>query len=176
VSELGVTGRRVLRELSREESLRRLASLSLGRVVFTHAALPAIRPVNHLVDEGRIVIRSHSGAAILSAAARGVVVAYEADAIDPEEHVGWSVVVTGVADLVRDPAAVARYRRRLRPWVDQAMDQVIVISSELVTGFELTAEAVDPADAAPPGTRTPDADTPDAGTPDAGTRGRPRDW
>jgi hypothetical protein len=120
--------------------LELLGSVSLGRVVFTDRALPAIRPVNHLVDDDRVIVRSHAGAAFLSAVERGVVVAYEADAIDPEKHLGWSVVVTGVARLVREPAAVADYRRRLRPWVDRPMDQVIAISADLVTGFELVAE------------------------------------
>jgi nitroimidazol reductase NimA-like FMN-containing flavoprotein (pyridoxamine 5'-phosphate oxidase superfamily) len=139
---------RGMRELSREESLRLLASVPLGRVVFTDRALPAIRPVNHLVDDGHVIVRSHSGAAILSAAERGVVVAYEADAIDPEFRLGWSVVVTGVARLVDDLARAADYRRRLRPWVDRPMDQVIAISAEIVTGFALTD--VPPAPVAPP--------------------------
>lgn len=132
--------RRVLRELTREEAFRLLGSVSLGRVVFTDQALPAIRPVNHLVDDGHVIIRSHTGAALVTAAERGVVVAYEADAIDPDEHVGWSVVVTGVARLVRDPAAAARYEQRLRPWVERPMDHVIAISAEIVTGFALAWE------------------------------------
>src|SRR5450759_2490828 len=37
---------RQLEALTREESLRLLGSTSLGRVVFTHFALPAIRPVD----------------------------------------------------------------------------------------------------------------------------------
>lgn len=64
-------------------------------------------------------------------------VAYEADTIDPDSHLGWSVVVTGVAQLVREPEQVARYQRMLRPWVAGEMDQVIRISPELVTGFRL---------------------------------------
>lgn len=134
---MSALGGRGLRELSREESLRLLGSVSLGRVVFSDHALPAIRPVNHLVDGEQVIVRSHTGAAILSAAEQGVVVAYEADAIDPEQRLGWSVVVTGVARLVDDPELAAEYRRRLRPWVDRPMDMVIAISADIVTGFEL---------------------------------------
>jgi len=59
--------------------------VSLGRIVFTRRAMPAIRVVNHMLDGGDIIIRSHSGAAAVSAAdsARGVVVAYEADTVSP---------------------------------------------------------------------------------------------
>jgi len=137
-------GQRRLTELTREESLRLLGSVSLGRVVFTHRALPAIRPVNHLVDEGDIIIRSHAGAAVISAADTdgSVVVAYEADAIDPDDHVGWSVVVTGTAKLIRDPQQVAQYERLLRPWAIGEMDQVIRIRPEMITGFRLVGEQV----------------------------------
>jgi hypothetical protein len=94
-----VSGERRLTELSREESVRLLGTVSLGRVVFTMHAMPAIRPVNHIVDDGKVIIRSHLGAAMVTIAGdtRGTVVAYEADTIDPDSHVGWSVVVTGVA-------------------------------------------------------------------------------
>lgn len=136
-------------ELSREESLRLLGAVSLGRVVFTMRAMPAIRPVNHIVDGGNVIIRSHLGAAVAAAAdrAEGAVVAYEADVIDPDSHVGWSVVVTGLARLVREPGEVARYQRMLRPWVAGEMDYVIRVSPELVTGFRL----VDAADGGMPG-------------------------
>jgi pyridoxamine 5'-phosphate oxidase-like protein len=133
--------RRRVRELSREESLGLLGSVPWGRVVFTDRALPAIRPVNHLLDGGQVIIRSHTGAAILSAAERGVVVAYEADAIDAEFRLGWSVVVTGVARPVEDRALVADYQRRLRPWIDHPLDRVIAISADVVTGFALSGAA-----------------------------------
>ncbi len=45
----------------------------------------------------------------------GVVVAYEADVIDPETHLAWSVVVTGYARPVTDPEELSRYRALLRP-------------------------------------------------------------
>ena len=129
---------RLLKQLSVPESLRLLGTVSLGRIVFTDHALPAIRPVNHILDAQDVVIRSHLGASVVAAARLGVVVAYEADTIDPTDHVGWSVIVTGTATLVIDPDEIARYQRLLRPWVDgPAMEQVIRIRSDLITGFEL---------------------------------------
>ena len=135
-------GRRRLTELSREQSLRLLASVSLGRLVFTYRALPAIRPVNHVLDGGDVIIRSHTGAALFSAAgaSQGVVVAYEADVIDPGSHLGWSVVMTGIAHLVRSADEVARYQQLLTPWVAGEMDQVIRICPEIVTGFSLDGD------------------------------------
>ncbi|MHC3469549.1 pyridoxamine 5'-phosphate oxidase family protein [Streptomyces sp. 7R007] len=129
--------------LAPEEALRLLGTVSLGRVVFTHRALPAIRPVNHVLDHGDVVIRTHGGAALAAHARQdtggGVVVAYEADDIDLATHLGWSVVVTGYCHLVTDPEAVARYEARLLPWSDRRMDQVVRIRPDLVTGIRLVA-------------------------------------
>jgi nitroimidazol reductase NimA-like FMN-containing flavoprotein (pyridoxamine 5'-phosphate oxidase superfamily) len=135
-------GQRQLTELDSGQALRLLGSVALGRVVFTWHALPAIRPVNHVLDAGHIIIRSHSGAAIVSDADtdRGVVVAYEADDIDPITHLGWSVVVTGTAHLVTDPGQKNRYQQMLTPWLDREMDQVIRICPEIVTGFRLGSQ------------------------------------
>jgi hypothetical protein len=133
-----ITDVRLLEALPREESLRLLGSTSLGRVVFTQFALPAIRPVNHIVEGDRIIIRTHLGGAIDSAVAgTGTVVAYEADMIDPDDHLGWSVIVIGRASRVTDPGEVARYREILQPWVSGAMDYVITITADMVDGFRL---------------------------------------
>ncbi|MEU5591829.1 pyridoxamine 5'-phosphate oxidase family protein [Streptomyces sp. NPDC020298] len=136
-------------DLDRAEALRLLGSVSLGRIVFTRQALPTVRPVNHILDDGDIVIRTHEGEALTSHAQQAgdnsVVVAYEADAIDPDTHLGWSVVVTGYARLVTDPGELLRIRESLRPWAPmeglgqvEGMDQAVRIRPELVTGVLLT--------------------------------------
>lgn len=134
---------RQLRELTQAESLRLLGSVPVGRVVFTYHALPAIRPVNHLVVDDKIIILASLGTAISTEAGNdgGTVVAYEADLIDPETHLGWSVVVIGKAGRVLDEAEIASYRQALHPWVAGEMDDVIAIRAELVTGYQLVAGA-----------------------------------
>ncbi|MFD6286739.1 pyridoxamine 5'-phosphate oxidase family protein [Streptomyces sp. NPDC060205] len=130
-------------ELDGDEALRLLGTVSLGRIVFTRHALPTIRPVNHVLDAGDIVIRTHEGAALTArtrhTGGSGVVVAYEADAIDPDTHLGWSVVVTGYAQLVTESHELARYRQLLRPWVDRTTDYAVRIHPDLITGIRLTA-------------------------------------
>lgn len=136
------TGRAVV-ELDRTTALSLLATVQLGRVVFSRNALPAIRPVNHLVEpDGRIIVRTRV-ASRLTSAVRGnsdVVVAYEADDIDPQLHTGWSVVVTGLARPVTDPIRIARYERLLHSWVDRVMDAVIEIEPSIVTGIRLVEQ------------------------------------
>ncbi|WP_328437224.1 pyridoxamine 5'-phosphate oxidase family protein [Streptomyces sp. NBC_00444] len=129
-------------KLDSTEALRLLGSVSLGRIVFTQHALPTVRPVNHVLIDGDIVFRTHEGAALTShtrqAGVPGVVVAYEADTIDPDTHLGWSVVVTGYAHLVTDPEELAIYQALLHPWVQQTMDHAVRIHPDLVTGIRLT--------------------------------------
>jgi pyridoxamine 5'-phosphate oxidase-like protein len=127
-------------ELERAEAMRLLASIGYGRVVFTLNALPAIRPVNHLVDEGRVIIRTRLTSAI-SIGVRstdGVVVAYEADSLDPQSRAGWSVVIMGRAHTLTDPDQVSRYEQLLHPWVNHA-DTVVAIDPDIITGFRIIA-------------------------------------
>jgi hypothetical protein len=124
--------------LSRDESLRLLGSVPIGRVVFTHLALPAIRAVGHLVDGDQVVIRADLGEAIAAVPGPegGTVVAYEADMIDPDDHVGWSVVVVGRAWRL-DTSEDTGYRKALRPWVSGIPDDIIAIQADIVDGFRL---------------------------------------
>ena len=128
------------RPLDRDEAMRLLASVSYGRVVFDFRSLPAIRPVNHLVDDGKVILRTRLTAAVSNATRfnAGIVVAYEADSIDPETRTGWSVVVTGQARTLTDPGEILRYEQLLHPWINHA-DTVIAISPEFVTGLRIDA-------------------------------------
>lgn len=132
---------RVLVELEAEEALALLTAAPFGRVVFTLRALPAIRPVNHIVDEGLIIIRTRLvtrlAAAVTDQLPYPMVVAYQADELDPVARTGWSVVATGVARPVVDAGRVARYERLLQPWVSQVMDSVFAIEPEIIVGFRL---------------------------------------
>ncbi|WP_240677514.1 pyridoxamine 5'-phosphate oxidase family protein [Actinacidiphila soli] len=123
-------------ELTSGEALELLGGVAWGRVVFSERALPAVRPVNHILDDGHIIIRAHSGAAILGPAGAGTVVAYEADRIDDADNTGWSVIVTGTATLVRDAEELAR--SLLYPWIiDAGMEDVARIGTDIVTGHRL---------------------------------------
>lgn len=126
-------------ELSRAEAMQLLASVSYGRLVFTEHALPAIRPANHFVDSDRVIIRTRLAAELFAqtqAPNTGVVVAYQADNIDPQRKAGWNVVITGVAHTVTQPDEVSRYDRLLQPWVRPATT-FLVVEPEIVSGRRL---------------------------------------
>ena len=136
----GSPARRLV-ELEPDEALALLTEAPFGRVVFTHRALPAIRPVNHIVDGGLIIVRTRLvtklAAAVSDQLPYPMVVAYQADQLDPVARLGWSVVATGVARPVADPERIARYERLLQPWVSQVMDTVFAIEPEIILGFRL---------------------------------------
>jgi nitroimidazol reductase NimA-like FMN-containing flavoprotein (pyridoxamine 5'-phosphate oxidase superfamily) len=133
-------------ELTEDECWRLLETAPLGRVVFTHRAMPAIRPVNHIVDGRTVIIRTHLGSAVASrphddqpgdGRPPGTVVCYEADDLDPVRHTGWSVIVTGLARLVTDPAEIARYSFAVEPWIAGDMSQAVAIESTFISGLRL---------------------------------------
>ncbi|WP_459545794.1 pyridoxamine 5'-phosphate oxidase family protein [Nocardia sp. X0981] len=126
-------------ELSREEAMALLASAPFGRIVFTSSALPAVRPVNHLVVPGGSVLVRTSllpGLSVLRPTG-SVIVAYQADAIDPQQWLGWSVAVTGPARAVTAPDALADYEHSLDTFFDSGNSPVIVIEPTLVAGIRL---------------------------------------
>lgn len=123
-----------VQELTRDECLALLPTVPVGRLVFTERALPAIVPVNFVLDRGRIVIRTGATSS-LAAALRGAVVAFEVDDFDRNARNGWSVTVTGRAREVSDPLELARVDELpLIPWVGGRLDHVITVPVDLVNG------------------------------------------
>ncbi|MGW3355477.1 pyridoxamine 5'-phosphate oxidase family protein [Streptomyces bungoensis] len=126
--------------LDRQECLRRMAKVQVGRVVYTRRALPAVLPVNFSLDTDSSVLLRTSARSDLVRAIDGVVVAFEADDFDPSTRSGWSVVVTGRANLVTDPAEHERLARTgPRSWVVPTEGVFLRIEAELVTGRELAS-------------------------------------
>ena len=119
------------------EALRLLAAVHVGRVAYTYRALPGIQAVSHLIDHGDVIIRSHGRPPVISPAQAGIVVlAYEADAIDPDTFSGWRVTVTGNAALIRDADEVARYHQALPTWpIINGTGQLIRLHPGLMNGY-----------------------------------------
>ncbi|KWX03340.1 pyridoxamine 5'-phosphate oxidase [Carbonactinospora thermoautotrophica] len=128
--------------LSEQECLKLLESVAVGRVVYTVRALPAVQPVNFVVDSGGVVFRTGEGTKF-ALAVRGAIVAFEADEFDLENRTGWDVTVTGHAREIHDPQEVARLRRVLRPWAPGVKEHFIRIAPEIVTGRRLVRPAVE---------------------------------
>jgi hypothetical protein len=90
--------------LGREECLRLLGSAGIGRLAYTRAALPAIRPVSFFLRNGDVVIPVRTGSPLVDAV-RGAVVAFEADVYDSGARTGWAVTIVGTSHVLHDGLA-----------------------------------------------------------------------
>jgi hypothetical protein len=128
-----------LEQLSRDACLQLMASVSVGRIVYTRRALPAVELVNFALEDGGIVIRTDSGGP-LAAATRPSVVAFEVDGLDAAQQAGWSVTAIGPSRDVTDAGEIGRLRKLgLSAWAPAAREYFIRISPELLTGRRLLA-------------------------------------
>ncbi|MDQ2707218.1 MAG: pyridoxamine 5'-phosphate oxidase family protein [Actinomycetota bacterium] len=126
------------------ECLRLLHLGSLGRVVFTKAAMPAAQPVTYVLDREEIVFRAGSGSP-LGIATRHAVVAFQTDDIDVDTHTGWSVLGIGQTYQVTDPDRLAHLTgSQLVPGASAEPALTIAIRLPRLTGRRLR-----PAPAAP---------------------------
>lgn len=130
-----------LASLDRAECLRLLASVPVGRLIFTVNALPTVRPVNFALTGEVILIRTADDTT-MARKIHDSIVAFEADRLDVVTRTGWSVTVTGRATLVTDPDAMAAYLAvPLVPWAPGPRDHFITVTTELVEGRQLTSAA-----------------------------------
>ncbi|WP_149830838.1 pyridoxamine 5'-phosphate oxidase family protein [Streptomyces tailanensis] len=126
------------RSLDRQECLRLLGKVPVGRVVYTRQALPAVLPINFSLDADASVLLCTSWESDLVNAIDGVVVAFEADEFDAAARSGWSVVVTGRATVVTDPDEHERLSQAgPTSWMPLRDVVFVRIESEMITGREL---------------------------------------
>ncbi|WP_167176319.1 pyridoxamine 5'-phosphate oxidase family protein [Saccharomonospora amisosensis] len=129
-----------IQNLAEAECLGLMRSQPVGRLVFTENALPAIRPVNYVLD-GRDIIVKASPETWISRLA-GSVVAFEVDQIDPRSHTGWSVVVLGKAEFVTDIDQLVRLSDpNHRPWAPGRHDRCMRLRAAEITGRRLALAA-----------------------------------
>ena len=97
--------------------LRLLASVSVGRIGFFADGEMVILPVNHVVDGQDLVFRTARGSKLSAAEGRDLVT-FEADEYDEQTRFGWSVVVTGRAEVIYEDAEIQRLSRLgLHQWM-----------------------------------------------------------
>ena len=123
-----------LEVLNRRRCLDLLATVRVGRLVFTEDALPAVQPVNFRLWHDDVVIRV-AGGPKLAAATQNQVVAFETDELDPDLRTGWSVTVVGHAQRITDVNELVELSGTfLQPWVEGRRDHFVRIRTEKMTG------------------------------------------
>ncbi|MGI9614003.1 MAG: pyridoxamine 5'-phosphate oxidase family protein [Acidimicrobiales bacterium] len=120
--------------ITEAECWRLLAEHTVGRLAVSIANRPDIFPVNYVLDDDTVVIRTAPGLK-LAASSLGVGVAFEVDAFDEAAHVGWSVVVSGQAvEIDDDSERVNIERLGIEPWAAGSKTRYLRVIPEQVTG------------------------------------------
>jgi nitroimidazol reductase NimA-like FMN-containing flavoprotein (pyridoxamine 5'-phosphate oxidase superfamily) len=121
-------------ELTSRESWELLGTTDVGRLAVCLGDAPDIFPVNFVVANGTVVFRTSPGLKHVSARLHGVV-ALEADGVDREAGIAWSVVLKGRARDVTLQNELDFVRTLpLRPMHDGAKPLFVRIEPDVVTG------------------------------------------
>jgi nitroimidazol reductase NimA-like FMN-containing flavoprotein (pyridoxamine 5'-phosphate oxidase superfamily) len=119
--------------LSSEECEAHLAGGGIGRFVFLAPQGPVALPVNFRFLDGDVIF--HTRAEGVLAAAAGSTVSFEVDHIDEAMSEGWSVLITGRAQLVDDPAQLEQLAELgIEPWPGGHREAVIRVAAETISG------------------------------------------
>jgi nitroimidazol reductase NimA-like FMN-containing flavoprotein (pyridoxamine 5'-phosphate oxidase superfamily) len=129
--------------LGLDECHRLLRSSTIGRLGVTIDALPAVLPVNFVIDRGAIVFRIAPGSRI-DAATADEVVAFEVDGHYEHDGTGstWSVLIRGVARALDvQPELTEAQIQRLGTWSPEGTsDRCVTIEPTLITGRRVSSE------------------------------------
>jgi len=125
--------------LDRASCLELLRTVALGRVAWAdETGRVVVEPVNFVLDDDGVVFRTAEGER-LESVRRGRSFSLEADEVEPALRVGWSVLVSGPAEVVSDAEQQQWSSQQLPvPWDQSAPRPYLVrIRAEQVSGRRL---------------------------------------
>lgn len=129
-------------ELSGEECLRLLVAHRFGRLAVAFGeGVPLIRPLHYAFDERAkaVILRIDEGST-LHALAQPAKAAFEIDGLDERTKTGWSVIVTGVAEIVRSGEELQRLAlSEAVRWSAGGPTHWVVIRAGTVSGRRITS-------------------------------------
>jgi nitroimidazol reductase NimA-like FMN-containing flavoprotein (pyridoxamine 5'-phosphate oxidase superfamily) len=113
-----------------------LDATTVGRLAFATPDGIVILPLNFVVFEERIYVRTEAGTAIAALADGRDDVAFEVDHHEDLSQSGWSVLVKGSAQAADegDAERAQASTHRLGPWAPGDRNLVIVLTPREITG------------------------------------------
>jgi len=106
----------------------------IGRLAFVSDGSPRIYPLNHRVDDHSVLFRTEVGSGLVELL-DGPEVAFEVDGADPTAETGWSVLVTGHLEEVRETGARDRAAPlEVHPWAPGAKDCWVRLVPSRISG------------------------------------------
>ncbi|MDP9868297.1 MULTISPECIES: pyridoxamine 5'-phosphate oxidase family protein [Streptosporangium] len=128
-----------LERLEAEECLRLIAPGGVGRVAFNEPGGPAILPVNYVLRNNSVIVRTAVGGPLDDNLRTGVQgtefkIAFEVDRIDDAAREGWSVLIRGGAHHVSADEQAAAAASGVQPWAGGERELYLSIVPAEITG------------------------------------------
>jgi transcriptional regulator with XRE-family HTH domain len=122
------------------ECMQHLADGGIGRFLFVEPGRgPVAIPVNFRMDGDDVVFRTARDGS-MSAGLHGRQVSFDVDHIDDALGEGWSVLITGTAHVITDPAGLARAEALdIEPWAGGDKPVYVRLTGSQITGRRIRA-------------------------------------
>lgn len=135
MSTRGAESTRTFAHLDSADCWRLVGRQGIGRVVFTGDTHTQIVPTTYDAQSGTAYFRTPTFGE-LARRVHGHTASLQVDDIDPRNFTGWSVLMTGTAHRVEDPATVASLWSHDRPhaWFPGPETQWIALPVDLIRG------------------------------------------
>ncbi|MCA2229267.1 pyridoxamine 5'-phosphate oxidase family protein [Nonomuraea aurantiaca] len=128
--------------LDRDACLALLSTVVIGRVAWAASGNDLkVVPVNFVLDGDSIVFRTARGGK-LDAIQHGVPLVFEADDVEPALHAGWSVVLSGRAEVITDRGQVSCLEQLIgAPWAAMTEPVFVRLPLHEISGRRLPLHA-----------------------------------
>ncbi|MBM7466830.1 pyridoxamine 5'-phosphate oxidase family protein [Microbacterium esteraromaticum] len=125
----------MITQLDEQECLELLRTTTVGRIGFVQEGRVLIIPVNFLLDDRSIVIRTAPDGPLSTLASSRVLVAFEIDHHDNLAASGWSVLLNGEVDTITEEhlASLPGASSRL-PWAEGDRSLLLRLTPTTISG------------------------------------------
>ncbi|NYI78656.1 pyridoxamine 5'-phosphate oxidase family protein [Nocardioides panzhihuensis] len=127
-----------LEELTVEESWRLAADIQISRIGWNGPRGPVVLPVNHVVHEKAVWIRTSAHSSMAEQIDESAV-ALLVDDLDPDTHVGWSAQFKGHAEILYNEDQIPETVKHLQAWPAGPRPLWVRLRPKEVTGRRLVS-------------------------------------
>lgn len=121
-------------ELNDHEAWDLAATRPIGRIAHSHEDSVFVFPVNFLIVDQKVYLRSTAQSMVLAAARSRSRATIEIDDFVDWSKTGWSVLIQGELSEVTDAALQHRVLADLQSWADGVRNHVVCLTPHRISG------------------------------------------